>query len=357
LKVVEFAGIGPAPMCAMLMSDLGADVVRIEKPGFSPDRFMIEMRGRHRVALDLKTDFGRESALRLVSAADALIEGFRPGVMERLGLGPETALARNPALAYGRMTGWGQTGPYAHQAGHDINYIALTGALHAIGPAERPAIPLNLVGDFGGGAMMLAFGLLAAILNARATGQGQVVDCAMTDGTIALMGMLYGHLQRGTWKDQRESNIIDGGSHFYNVYQCADGEWIALGAIEPQFYDALMQRIGAADPDFAAQHDQSGWPDLKKKLAALIATRSRAEWLDLMQGADVCVAPVLGMTEAFDHPHNQAREAFVRRDGVIQPGPVPKFSRTPGAVQNAPTEPVMDIDAVFRSWGLAPAAD
>lgn len=351
LRVVEFAGIGPAPMCAMLLADLGADVIRIDRPGAAYDRHALEYRGRKSVQLDLKMEDGRENALRLIGAADALLEGFRPGVMERLGLGPEAVLVRNPKLVYGRMTGWGQTGPLAQTAGHDINYIALTGALHAIGPAERPAIPLNLVGDFGGGAMLMAFGLLAAILNARETGKGQVVDCAMSDGTVALMGMLYGHLQRGTWRDARESNIIDGGSHFYNVYQCADGEWIALGAIEPQFYAALLDRLGVSDPDFAAQHDQTRWPRLKEKVAAIIRTRPRAEWLDIFAGADACVAPVLSMTDAPGHPHNTARAAFVDIGGVTQAGPVPKFSRTPGAVQNPPESPPLDIEDALHVWG------
>jgi alpha-methylacyl-CoA racemase len=348
LKVVEFAGIGPAPMCGMLLSDLGADVVRIDRPGAAHDRFTVEARGRRSVQLDLKSREGRDGALRLLQVADALIEGFRPGVMERLGLGPEPVLAANPRLVYGRVTGWGQTGPYAQAAGHDINYIALTGALHAIGPKDRPAIPLNLIGDFGGGALVLAFGLVSAILHARDAGEGQVVDCAMSEGTIALMGMLYGHLQRGTWADERESNIIDGGSPFYNVYQCADGHWIALGSIEPQFYGRMLERLGlAADPDFAEQHDQALWPKLKQRLAALFATRTRAEWTALLEDADLCFAPVLSMAEAPRHPHNRAREAFVELDGVVQPAPVPRFSRTPGQVQ----APSADED-VFAAWGV-----
>ncbi len=348
LKLVEFAGLGPAPMCAMLMADLGADVVRVERPGAVYDRFTVERRGRNLLTLDLKSDAGRDAALRLIGAADALVEGFRPGVMERLGLGPDIALGRNPRLAYGRMTGWGQTGPYAQDAGHDINYIAISGALHAIGPAERPSVPLNLVGDFGAGAMLMAFGLLAAVMRARETGTGQVVDAAMSDGTVALMGMLYGHLQRGTWRDAREANIIDGGSHFYNVYRCADGEWIALGAIEPQFYAAFLEAAGISDPDFADQHDQGNWPRLKEKLAALFAARPRGEWLEILGGADCCAAPVRSMTAAPDDPHNRAREAFVQVDGVTQPGPVPKFSGTPGAAR--PPAPA-DLETVLARWG------
>jgi alpha-methylacyl-CoA racemase len=354
LRVIEFAGIGPAPMCGMLMSDLGADVVRIDRPGAAYDRFAIEARGRRSVRLDLKSDVGLRNALDLVGAADALIEGFRPGVMERLGLGPEIVLQRNRGLVYGRMTGWGQTGPYAQSAGHDINYIAVTGALHAMGPPERPAIPLNLVGDFGGGALVLAFGVVSAVLHARETGEGQVVDCAMAEGTIALMGMLYGHLQRGGWLDRRESNIIDGGSPFYNVYRCSDGGWISLGSIEPQFYARLLQALGVADPDFEAQHDQSRWPRLREKLAGVIATRTRAEWTAVLEGADLCFAPVLSMTEAPAHPQNKARGAFVEVDGVLQPAPVPRFSQTPGAIQGGPDRPSVDIADVLSEWEASP---
>ena len=352
LRMVEFAGIGPAPMCGMLMSDLGADVVRIDRPGTEYDRFTVESRGRRSVVLDLKTPGGQRDALRLIGAADALIEGFRPGVMERLGLGPEPVLAANPRLVYGRMTGWGQSGPYAQAAGHDINYVALTGALHALGPKDKPAVPLNLIGDFGGGALYLAFGVLAAVLHARQTGEGQVVDCAMSDGTISLMGLLYGHFARGDWLDQRESNIIDGGSHFYNVYQCADGRWISLASIEPQFYGRLLAAAGSEDEDFADQHDQARWPRLKEKMAAIIAGRTSDEWRQIMEGADLCYAPVLSIAEAPTHPHNRAREAFVEIDGVIQPGPAPKFSRTPGKVQHGPVAAGAHNGAVFEDWGV-----
>ena len=356
LKVLEFAAIGPVPFRGMLMSDLGADVIRIDRPGAAPaDRFTVEARGRRSVALDLKTDAGRESALRLMAAAEGVIEGFRPGVMERLGLGPDVALGRNPKLAYGRMTGWGQDGPYAQAAGHDINYLALTGALHAIGPKDRPAIPLNLVGDFGGGAMPLAFGMLAAILHARATGEGQVIDCAMTDGAISLMGMLYGHLARGTWVDQRASNIIDGGAHFYNVYQCACGGWIALGAIEPQFYAELVGKAGLDDPDFVRQHDQDQWPMLTDRLADIIRRRTRAEWTRILEGGDACFAPVLSMTEAPAHPHNIARQAFVDIDGVTQPAPIPRFSHTPGTIQAGPAAPGDHDRSAYQDWGVEPA--
>jgi alpha-methylacyl-CoA racemase len=332
----------------MLLSDLGADVLRVDRPGASYDRFTVEARGRRSIVLDLKSEEGRETALRLTEKADALIEGFRPGVMERLGLGPDAALARNPKLVYGRMTGWGQTGPLAPAAGHDVNYIALTGALHAIGPRRTPAIPINLVGDFGGGALYLAVGVLAAVLHARETGEGQVVDCAMTDGASHLMAMLYGHLARGTWKDKRAANIIDGGAHFYSVYQCKDGKWLAVGAIEPQFYAELRRLAGLEDEDFDAQMDQARWPALKKKLATVFKTRTRDEWCAVLEGSEACVAPVLSMTEAPAHPHNAARGTFVEVDGVIQPAPAPRFSKTPGAVRRGASEAG---DEALEAWG------
>jgi alpha-methylacyl-CoA racemase len=355
LKVLEFAGIGPAPFCGMLLADMGADVVRIDRPGTTYDRYKVEARGRRSIALDLKTDAGRETALRLATRAEALIEGFRPGVMERLGLGPEAVHARIPKLVYGRMTGWGQTGPLASAPGHDIDYIALSGALHAIGPKSKPAIPINLVGDFGGGALYLAMGVLAAVMHARATGEGQVIDCAMTDGAISLMGMFYGHRARGTWTDKREANIIDGGSHFYNVYQCKDGAWLALGAIEPQFYKALVELAGLDDPAFEHQGDVKGWPGLKKKLAAVIKTRTRAEWMALLEGSDACAAPVLSLDEAPSHPHNAARGSFVEVDGVTQPAPAPRFSKTPGAVQRGPEAAAAAGELALKDWGVTRA--
>jgi alpha-methylacyl-CoA racemase len=355
LRILEFAGIGAVPFCGMLCADLGADVVRIDRPGAPPiDRFALETRGRRSVVLDLKSQTGRRTALELIAAADALLEGFRPGVMERLGLGPETALERNPKLVYGRMTGWGQNGPYARMAGHDLNFIALSGALHAMGPAEKPAIPLNLIGDFGGGALYLAFGVLAGILHAQRTGEGQTIDCAMTEGTISLLTLLHGHLARGTWLDRRASNIIDGAAPFYNVYQCADGEWIAVAAIEPQFYDELLRLTGAHDPAFSAQLDHEAWPSLSQKLAAIFKTRSRAEWCSILEGSDACFAPVLSMRDAQLHPHNVARESFVEVDGVRQPAPVPRFSRTPGSVRWGPTASGTHQESVLREWGVDP---
>src|SRR3954454_4176929 len=287
LKVVEFAGIGPGPFCGMLLSDLGADVVRIDRKGGSGrggSPSDITSRGRRSVALDLKDPAAIEACLKLMERADAVFEGFRPGVMERLGLGPDVALKRNPKLVYGRMTGWGQTGPYANAAGHDMNYIAITGALHAIGTAEKPVPPLNLVGDFGGGALYLAFGLLAGVIQARESGKGQVVDCAMSDGAASLMAMFYGMKAAGGWKEERRKNLLDGGAHFYDTYRCSDGKWISIGSIEPQFYALLLEKTGINDPDFARQMDRSIWPDLRAKLAHVIAQKARDEWTEIMGG-------------------------------------------------------------------------
>src|SRR5580693_3320898 len=326
LKIVEFAGIGPGPFCEMLLSDLGADVVRIDRiGGRGGAKTDITARGRRSVALDLKDPAAVETALKLIDRADAVFEGFRPGVMERLGLGPDVALKRNPKLVYGRMTGWGQFGPYAQAAGHDINYISIVGALHAIGTAEKPVPPLNLVGDFGGGALYLAFGLLAGVIHARASGQGQVIDCAMTDGAASLMAMFYGMKASGVWSDSRRSNLLDGGAHFYDTYQCAGGEWIALGSIEPQFYALLLEKTGITDPDFKAQMDRALWPSLHDKLAAVIATKTRDEWCDIMEGTDVCFGPILSLDEAPRHAHNVARQTFVEVEGVVQPAPAPRF--------------------------------
>ena len=352
LKVLEFAGIGPAPFAGMLVSDLGADVVRIDRPGAVVDRFAIEARGRRAVTLDLKTDAGRETALALAGKAEVLIEGFRPGVMERLGLGPDAVHARNPKLVYGRMTGWGQAGPHAAAPGHDVNYLALTGALHAIGPAERPVVPLNLVADMGGGALYLAFGVLAAVLHARATGEGQVVDCAMTDGSIGLMSLILGHFARGTWADAREANIIDGGAPFYGVYACADGGWVSVGASEPPFYAALLKGLGLDGAELPDQMDQARWPELRERFAAVFKTKTRAEWCALLEGSDACVAPVLSMTEAPRHPHNAARDAFVEVDGVTQPAPAPRFSKTPGAVQGSPADAAARGEEALTDWGV-----
>jgi alpha-methylacyl-CoA racemase len=355
LKIVEFAGIGPGPFCGMLLSDLGADVVRIDRKGQgrggSPTD--ITSRGRRSVGLDLKNPAAIETCLKLMEGADAMFEGFRPGVMERLGLGPEVALRRNPKLVYGRMTGWGQFGPYANAAGHDLNYIAISGALHATGTKDKPVPPLNLVGDFGGGALYLAFGLLAGVISARETGKGQVIDCAMTDGAASLMSMFYGFKASGMWRDERRSNLLDGGAHFYDTYRCADGKWISIGSIEPQFYALLLEKTGINDPDFLAQMKRESWDGLREKLAAVIAAKSQAEWCEIMDATDVCFAPVLDLEEAPKHPHNVARKTFVELDGVVQPAPAPRFSETPGAIQGpAPAVGAHDREAL-GDWGFS----
>jgi alpha-methylacyl-CoA racemase len=357
LKVLEFAGIGPGPFCGMLLSDLGADVVRIDRKGSgrsSPAD--VTARGRRSVALDLKSPAAVETCLKLMESADGIIEGFRPGVMERLGLGPDVALARNPKLVYGRMTGWGQTGPYAKAAGHDMNYIAITGALAAIGTRDKPVPPLNLVGDFGGGALYLAFGLLAGVIHARATGQGQVIDCAMSDGAASLMAMFYGFKAGGMWSEDRRANMLDGGAHFYDTYQCSDGKWISIGSIEPQFYLLLLEKTGITDPQFQHQMSREEWPQLREKLAAVIATKTREDWCALMDGTDVCFAPVLTMDEAPAHAHNAARQTFVEVAGVTQPAPAPRFSATPGAIQGPPPKIGADNDAALADWGFSTEA-
>jgi len=357
LKIIEFAGIGPGPFCGMLLSDLGADVVRIDrKGGGRGSKFDVTARGRRSVALDLKTPEAVETCLKLMERADVVFEGFRPGVMERLGLGPDVALKRNPKLVYGRMTGWGQTGPLANAAGHDINYIALSGALAAIGGADKPIPPLNLVGDFGGGALYLAFGLLAGVIHARASGQGQVVDCAMTDGAASLMAMFYGMTASGAWREGRAANLLDGGAHFYDVYKTKDARWIALGSIEPQFYALLLEKAGLSDPQFKLQMSRDDWPALKAKLTEVIAQKTRDEWEQIMGGSDVCFAPVLGLSETAAHPHNAARQTFVEIEGVVQPAPAPRFSATPGKIQSPPPAIGADNERALKDWGFAPDA-
>lgn len=356
LKIVEFAGIGPGPFCGMLLSDLGADVVRVDRKGGrggAPSD--VTSRGRRSVALDLKSPDAIEAVLKLLESADGLIEGFRPGVMERLGLGPDVVLKRNPKLVFGRMTGWGQFGPYARAAGHDMNYIAITGALHAIGTSDKPVPPLNLVGDFGGGALYLAFGLMAGIIHARETGQGQVIDCAMSDGAASLMAMFYGFKGAGIWKDERRSNLLDGGAHFYDTYQCADGKWISIGSIEPQFYALLLEKTGIIDPQFANQMSRDDWPELKAKLAEVLAKKSQAEWCAIMDATDICFAPVLTLDEAPNHPHNAARETFVTLEGVVQPAPAPRFSATPGVIQGPPPRIGAHNDEALGQWGFSAA--
>ena len=354
VRVLEFAGIGPGPFCAMLLADAGAEVVRIARPGGRSGTGGPQdptLRGRPTLELDLKSPDAVRLCLDALRAADALLEGARPGVMERLGLGPAQALAANPKLVYGRMTGWGQSGPLASAAGHDINYLSLSGALHAIGPAERPIPPLNLAADFGGGALYLAFGMMAALVHVRGGGEGQVVDAAMTDGAASLMTMFYGMFGMGAWRDRREANLLDGGAPFYGVYACADGRFLSVGALEPQFYALLLDKLGVADDPAFERGDPTRWPQLRERFAALFATRSRDDWCALLEGTDACVAPVLSLTEAPGHPHNVARATFETHAGLRQPAPAPRFSATPGAVVEAADLP--DAREMLRGWGVA----
>ncbi len=353
VRVLEFAGIGPGPYCAQLLGDAGASVLRIERPDApSPSAARITQRSRRSIRLDLKSDAGRAVALDLIGRAEILIEGFRPGVMERLGLGPEPALAVKPALVYGRMTGWGQAGPLAQAAGHDINYIAISGALHAIGGAHGPAIPLNLIGDFGGGALFLAFGVMAALVHARTTGKGQVVDAAISDGTASLMSYIYGFLADGAWINARAANRLDGGAHFYNTYECADGKWVSIAAYEPQFYDILRDKLGLQEAVFDARMERAAWPMLTERLAAIFRQKTRAEWTELLEGSDVCFAPVLDLLEAPKHPHNLAREVFVEIDGVVQPAPAPRFSLTPSAIAGSSLQNHAPPEVALHEWGV-----
>ncbi len=358
-KVIEIAGIGPLPMCTMLLSDMGAEVLRIDRtrdPGLGigrdPARDPLN-RGRRSAAVDLKTPEGAGTVLRLARRADALIEGFRPGVAERLGIGPGDCLARNPKLVYGRMTGWGQDGPLAQAAGHDINYIALTGVLHAIGRAGgTPTPPLNLVGDFGGGALYLAFGVVCALLEARSSGRGQVVDAAMVDGAASLMTMVYGMHAMGLWRDARGANFLDSGAPFYDVYETSDGGYVAVGAIEPKFYAELLEMCGLEREELPGQMDTARWPQLRASLARVFKTKTRDQWCAILEGSDACFAPVLSLEEAPAHPHNRARGTFVTRDGVIQPAPAPRFSRTKAEIQGPPRTRGADTDAALRDWGF-----
>ena len=353
VRILEMAGIGPGPFAAMLLADMGAEVVRIERPGTPPSPAG-DIIGRSRAAvlqLDLKEQESVAQVLALAAQADALIEGFRPGVMERLGLGPEALLARNPRLVYGRMTGWGQSGPLAHAAGHDINYIALPGVLGLMGDADRPpAPPLNLAGDYGGGSLYLAMGLLAALLEARGSGQGQVVDAAMVDGAASLLTQFHAMTALGRWTERRSDNLLDGGAPYYGCYACSDGRFIAVGPIEPQFYALFRQRLGLDDPLFDAQNDKAAWPQQRARLAAVFAMRPRDEWAALFEGSDACVAPVLGLAEAPRHPHLAARGTYTQQDGIVQPAPAPRFSRTPSAIQGPPSLAPTTAEALLAHW-------
>ena len=353
-RVVELAGIGPGPFCGMMLSDMGAEVIRVDRVGGAGRRGRdVLTRNRRSIAVDLKQPEGVEVVLKLVETADALFEGFRPGVTERLGLGPDDCLARNEKLVYGRMTGWGQEGPIAHAAGHDINYIGLAGALHAIGePGGKPVPPLNLIGDFGGGGMLLAYGLVCGMLEASRSGKGQVIDAAMVDGAAALMAMFFSQVGRG-FNDQRGSNMLDGGTHFYNTYETQDGKYVCVGSIEPQFYAELIEKSGVDAGKLGAQMDAGQWVGSKETLAAVFKTKTRDEWCEIMEGSDVCFAPVLSILEAPDHPHNKERGTFVDVDGVVQPAPAPRFSRTAAAVSHPARIPGEDTHAVLADIGLA----
>ena len=362
LRVIELAGIGPCPMCAMLLAELGADVVRVDRPadsglgiGMAPE-FHLLNRSRPSIAVDLKHPDGVETVLRLVDGADALIEGFRPGVTERLGLGPEDCAARNPRLVYGRVTGWGQDGPLARAAGHDLNYIALTGALDAIGRRGAPPTPpLNLVGDFGGGALYLALGVVAALYEARESGQGQTVDAAMIDGAASLMTSAHALRAAGIGDGPRGENILDSGAHFYDVYETSDGGYVSIAPVEPKFYAELLDRVGLDAGEAPHSVNRADWPASKARLAALFRTRTRDEWCEILEGTDACFAPVLGMHEAHRHPHNAARGTFVERDGIVQPNAAPRFDRTPGGIRYSPPAPGSGTRRVLADWGFGAA--
>jgi alpha-methylacyl-CoA racemase len=358
IKVVEMAGLAPGPFAAMMLADMGAEVLRIERPAQAVPpghpRVALLDRSRRAVALDLKSPAGAATLHRLLGGADAFIEGFRPGVMERLGFGPDTCLAANPRLVYGRMTGWGQDGPLAQAAGHDINYIALTGALHAIGPkGGAPAVPLNLVGDFGGGGMYLAFGIVCALLEARRSGQGQVVDAAMVDGAASLMTYMHASRAAGQWSDTRGENVLDGETApWYGVYQTADGLYVSIASAEPQFYAELLRLTGLAGTALPDQLDRANWPAFREKLAGVFRGKTRAEWCALLEGSDVCFAPVLTLDEAVAHPHNRARGTFVEVGGVVQPAPAPRFSRTVPATPTLPEAAAEDPSQALAAWGI-----
>jgi alpha-methylacyl-CoA racemase len=357
LRVIELQGIGPAPFCGMLLADLGAEVISIARNSSPEDRSgLISERGKLSIALNLKVPEGVDVVLKLCENSDVLIEGFRPGVTERLGIGPEACMARNPRLVYGRMTGWGQTGPLARVAGHDINYISLSGALHAVGRAgERPVPPLNLVGDFGGGAMFLAFGVLSAVFESKRSGVGQVVDVSMVEGSAALMHMMYAMLAQGQWGDARGTNLLDGAAHFYDTYETADGKYVSIGALEPEFYRLLVQLTEVDAKEFSTHMDREHWPVLRAKLAAVIKQKTREQWCAIMEGTDACFAPVLSMSEAPHHPHNRARGTFIEVGGVQQPAPAPRFSRTNPQVPQGASPAGSDTCAVLRSAGFGEA--
>ncbi|MGY2114900.1 CaiB/BaiF CoA transferase family protein [Nocardia gipuzkoensis] len=362
IRIVELGGVGPTPFAAMLLSDLGADVIRLDRPpgydGGAPidAKFNLLNRGRRSAIFDLKKPAAVEAVLRLVGEAHVVLEGFRPGVAEKLGLGPDECMAVNPALVYGRMTGWGQHGPLASDPGHDLNYISLTGVLHSVGRAgEPPAIPLNLAGDFGGGSLYLALGVVSALLESRTSGRGQVVDAAMVDGSASLMTLFYGLFAAGYWSDERGVNRLDSGAPWYNVYETADGGWISVGANESRFWRNLLRIMGIDESEMPGQHDKSQWPAMQERFAAVFRTRTRDEWCALAEGQEACLTPVLSLTEAPRNAHLRVRGTFIDVEGVAQPAPAPRFSRTPGAIQRPPAEPGEHTDEVLSDWGFTPA--
>ena len=356
VKIVEVGGIGPGPFCAQMLADMGARIVRVDRKGRRrgmEGKYAVLYRGRPSIALNIAKPEGLAALIKIMDQCDGLIEGFRPGTLEKLGVGPEICLERNPKLVYGRMTGWGQNGPLAKTAGHDINYISLSGALHAIGrPGERPIPPINLLGDFGGGGMLLAFGMVCALLESKESGRGQVVDAAMVDGSALLMGSIYGRWAAGLWTDQHGTNLLDGGAPFYDAYETSDGKWISIGSIERKFYELLLKIAGINDPELQEQFDRAKWPEQKRKLAKIFKKKSRKEWCEILEGTDVCFAPVLSFSEAISHPHNAARKNFVDVGGVMQPAPAPRFSRTQPDIPFPSPEPGENTETELSKWGF-----
>lgn len=354
-RIIEVVGIGPGPFAGMMFADMGADVIAVDRPGAGGTSLPVDInrRGKRSIELDLKSEDGKATFLKLCGTADALVEGFRPGVMEKLGLAPDDVAAANPKLVYGRMTGWGQTGPLASTAGHDINYIALSGALHAVGPADGPpTVPLNLMADYGGGGMMLAFGLVCALLEAQKSGKGQIIDVSMVEGSSALMSVFHSLMASGMWAPKRGVNMLDGGAHFYSTFETADGEYVSFGAIEPQFMQVFIEKTGL-DASWMQNHmSPPEWPRLKTELTELFKAKTSAEWQALLAGSDACFAPIIPFWEAHTHPHNAARESFVEIDGLMQPAPTPKFSRTEPKISNGPAKKGADTDAILKELGL-----
>lgn len=356
IKVLEFSGIGPGPYCGMLLADMGADVIRVGRKGTEglENKYDIHNRSKRSITADLKNEDTVNEILKLIDQVDVVFEGYRPGVMEKLGLGPDTCLKRNSKLIYGRMTGWGQDGPMSKLAGHDINYISLSGALNSIGRKDsNPLAPLNLIGDYGGGGMHLAFGIVSGLIHALKTGEGQVVDSAMVDGSLSLMSFFYSLKEMGHWEDKRESNLLDGFAHFYDTYECSDNKFIAVGSIEPQFYSELLEKLEINDEQFKDQHNKKLWPELKEKMATKIKTKSRSEWVDIFAGSDACVTPVLSMEDAQEHPHNLEREAFIKVDGFNQPNASPRYSKTKTEIRHNAKEVGIDIDTVCSEFNLS----